>query len=445
MAPKGKGKKKGGKKATQHSGAKKRPQSKTNETKNQDDIDALAAAIESGAEISTTNTNTTTKTSSTTSKSQPNKTTKKSSAGQKFEHNVTPVRVQFEGKDYPEGEVVEYAQDFNRFRYTDEEKRHQDNLEKEVYDEARHAAEVHRQVRQDVHEWLKPGMKMIDICERLEGRLRALIEANGLAAGQAFPTGCSLNHCAAHYTPNTGDNTVLSKDDICKIDFGTQINGRIIDCAFTVHFDPMFDRLAEAVKDATNAGIREAGIDVRLCDIGESIQEVMESYEVEINGETLPVKPVRNLNGHSIDRYRIHAGKTVPIVKGGPETKMEEGEFYAIETFGTTGRGYVQDAGETSHYMKDWEMPHVPIRSSSARNLLNYINRNHDTMAFCRRWLDNAGYDRHLLALKHLCDQGLVNPYPPLCDVKGSHVAQWEHTLVLRPTCKEVLSRGDDY
>jgi methionine aminopeptidase len=35
------------------------------------------------------------------------------------------------------------------------------------------------------------------------------------------------------------------------------------------------------------------------------------------------VKPIRNLNGHSIDPYHIHAGKTVPIVKGGDQTKME--------------------------------------------------------------------------------------------------------------------------
>lgn len=36
------------------------------------------------------------------------------------------------------------------------------------------------------------------------------------------------------------------------------------------------------------------------------------------------VKCVRNLNGHSISPYRIHAGKSVPIVKGGEATKMEE-------------------------------------------------------------------------------------------------------------------------
>jgi methionine aminopeptidase len=38
----------------------------------------------------------------------------------------------------------------------------------------------------------------------------------------------------------------------------------------------------------------------------------------------LQVKCVRNLNGHSISPYRIHGGKSVPIVKGGEATKMEE-------------------------------------------------------------------------------------------------------------------------
>jgi len=45
------------------------------------------------------------------------------------------------------------------------------------------------------------------------------------------------------------------------------------------------------------------------------------------------------LNGHSISPYQIHSGKTVPIIKGGEATMMEENEFYAIETFGSTGRG----------------------------------------------------------------------------------------------------------
>ena len=38
-------------------------------------------------------------------------------------------------------------------------------------------------------------------------------------------------------------------------DFGTQINGRIIDSAFTLAFDPRYDPLLTAVQEATNAGV----------------------------------------------------------------------------------------------------------------------------------------------------------------------------------------------
>lgn len=42
----------------------------------------------------------------------------------------------------------------------------------------------------------------------------------------------------------------------------------------------------------------------------------MESYEIELDGKTYPIKAIRNLNGHSVAQYRVHGGKTVPIVKG---------------------------------------------------------------------------------------------------------------------------------
>lgn len=41
---------------------------------------------------------------------------------------------------------------------------------------------------------------------------------------------------------------------------------------------------------------------------------------------------------------------------------MEENEFYAIETFGSTGRGYVNDDMDTSHYMKHYDVHYVPLR-----------------------------------------------------------------------------------
>lgn len=66
------------------------------------------------------------------------------------------------------------------------------------------------------------------------------------------------------------------------------VNGRIVDSAFTMNFEPTWDRLLESVKDATYTGVKTAGIDVRLCDIGDAVQEVMESYEVEVGGKTYP-------------------------------------------------------------------------------------------------------------------------------------------------------------
>lgn len=80
-----------------------------------------------------------------------------------------------------------------------------------------------------------------------------------------------------------------------------------------------------------------------MSDIGAAIQEVMESYEVEIAGKTFPVKAIRNITGHDILRYHIHGGKQIPFIKNKNQDKMEEGEVFAIETFGSTGRGVLSD------------------------------------------------------------------------------------------------------
>ena len=151
---------------------------------------------------------------------------------------------------------MEHPREFNMFRITSEEKRAADRIHSDLYDSVRHAAEVHRQVRKHAQSYIQPGIKLSEMCERIEETNRLLVEEAGLDAGIAFPTGCSINHCAAHYTPNPGDDTVLQYGDVMKVDFGTQINGRIIDCAWTVSFDPRYDNLLAAVKAATNEGIR---------------------------------------------------------------------------------------------------------------------------------------------------------------------------------------------
>lgn len=71
-----------------------------------------------------------------------------------------------------------------------------------------------------------------------------------------------------------------------------------------------------ASKEATYAGVREAGVDARLGEIGGIIEEVISSHEVTIRGQTHAVKPVRNLSGHTVAQGTIHAGKSVPLVRG---------------------------------------------------------------------------------------------------------------------------------
>lgn len=102
---------------------------------------------------------------------------------------------------------------------------------------------------------------------------------------------------------------------------------------------------------------------------------------------------------------------------------------------------------ETSHYAKKADAPSVALRVSSARSLLNTINKNFGTLPFCRRYLDRLGHDKYLLGvrfpfstryqmkhevtnilqLNNLVSSGIVEAYPPLCDVKGSYTAQFEH------------------
>ncbi|KAG8911724.1 Methionine aminopeptidase 2, partial [Tulasnella sp. 417] len=348
---------------------------------------------------------------------------------------------------FPEGEICEYLND-NSYRTTSAEKKQLEKLANEnpdeTYQNIRRAAEVHRQVRQYAQKTIRPGMSMIEIANLIEDGTRALVEedtSGKLQSGIGFPTGLSLNSCAAHYTPNSNDTVVLKESDIMKVDIGVHVRGKICDSAFTVHWDRNYDPLIQAVKEATNTGVREAGIDVRVGDIGAAIQEVMESYEVvvphtdgRVGSTTYPVKAIANLTGHNITPYRIHGGKSVPIVKSHDQDKMEEGEYFAIETFGSTGRGRVVESGEVSHYALNPGIKNPPLRLETAKTLLKTIQKNFGTLPWCRRYLERTGTSRYLLALNNLVNQGIVQDYPPLYDAPGSMTAQFEHTFLLRPT-----------
>lgn len=372
---------------------------------------------------------------------------KKKKSNKKKKKTIVPITQFYPDGKYPEGEWQEYK-NTNNARTTEEEKRYleREKENEEKWNSFRKGAEIHRRVRKHINNVIQPGLTTTEVAETIENSVRTFMdEEDTKKAGIGFPTGVSLNYCAAHYTPNAGDKTVLKYEDVMKVDYGIHVNGYIVDCAFTKTFDPKYDNLLAAVRAATNTGIKEAGIDVRLTDIGEAIQEVMESYEVELEGKTYPVKCIRNLNGHNIGQFQIHGGKSVPIVKNGDETKMEEGETFAIETFGSTGRGYVIAEGECSHYAKNVDAPHVPLRLNKSKTLLASIDKHFGTLPFCRRYLDRIGEEKYLFALNGLVKAGIVQDYPPLNDERGSYTAQYEHTILLHPTRKEVVSRGEDY
>lgn len=49
---------------------------------------------------------------------------------------------------------------------------------------------------------------------------------------------------------------MLQKGDMLKVDIGVHINGRIVDSAFTLNFNDHYDELLQAVRAATETGVR---------------------------------------------------------------------------------------------------------------------------------------------------------------------------------------------
>lgn len=157
------------------------------------------------------------------------------------------------------------------------------------------------------------------------------------------------------------------------------------------------------------------------------MQEVMESYEVTLNGQTLPIKAINNITGHNILRYKIHGDKQVPFVRSRTTQRMEEGDVFAIETFGSTGRGSIRDDVGVYGYGRNEHVSAKGLHHASARALLKLIDENFGTLVFSKRYLERAGARNWQLGMKTLVAAGVVEQYGPLVDVAGSYVAQFEH------------------
>jgi methionyl aminopeptidase len=283
----------------------------------------------------------------------------------------------------------------------------------------RSAAKVHRDIRHELQSYIKPGRKLIDICEFIESRIRKGLKGE-VNDGIAFPVGVSMNHIAAHWTPYTNnDMTVLGADDVLKVDYGTHVDGNIIDSAFTYAYDTgKYQPLIEASKEAVDAILNNIGVDSRIGELGGLAEEVVSSYEILLDNRILPLKPINNIAGHSINQWQIHGGKYIQGIRNNSTTFIEENDVLAIEIYVTTGCGTTIPEGPPSHFM-------VP------KGVDNKYSRKFRTLPFCQRYTDPA--DPADL-------EGLIS-FPPLVEpLEHSYISQTEHTIHINETVNEIFS-----
>lgn len=314
----------------------------------------------------------------------------------------------------------------------------------------RKAAEVHRIVRNKINSIIKPGMKIFDICNYIENTICDTFQNNNLKCGIGFPVGFSINNVIAHDTACINDNRILDFNDIVKIDFGTHVNGNIIDSAYTFTFNPTYKPIIEATKEATWNAIKMCGPDAYINDISKVIQETIESYEIELNNTIYPIKSVGELGGHNIRPYIIHAGQVIlckpDLHPSAHSMRMKSNECYAIETFASNGTGkFLHDESNNNFYSLNNNIGSVNIVLDISKKVLNYIKTHRSTLPFCSRWIYDKFGQKGIFALKDLSNKKILNTYPPLYDVPGSVSSQLEHTIYIHDFGKEIISKGFDY
>ena len=299
------------------------------------------------------------------------------------------------------------------------------------------SAQIHKKVGNYARSIIKPGLSLHDIATLIENKIKEETKFdnnNPLKAGIAFPIGLSLNNCAAHYTPNYNESSIILKDsDILKIDYGVHTNGVIIDSAFTIHFNEKYDEFIRISKNLTNFAVKKCGPDVILGEIGDDIIEYISSKEIIIDNKKHKLTTMHDLSGHNIMPYEIHAGKAVPNISIFYPKRMSENEYYAIEPFITTGYGETIIKDPISHYMVNKDYDIINNLKTSEKKVYDIIKKNYHTLPFCQKWLyelDNqTDYDN---ILKRLEFKKVISSFPPLYDIDNSIISQFEHTIFIK-------------
>ncbi len=288
-------------------------------------------------------------------------------------------------------------------------------LDDEAIDKLVRAGRIAKIVREEAAKMAKPGMKLIDLAEHIENRIREL------GGEPAFPTNLSINEIAAHYTPVVNDETIVPDNAVIKIDIGVHIDGYIADTATTVTFNPVYEPLLEATRKALEAALSILKPGIKAKEIGYIIETTIESYGY---------KPVRNLTGHSIDRYVIHSGKSIPNFNDiFSRWRLEDG-VYAIEPFATNGVGLVKEGKTKTIYSIKKKRGRLTMYE---RKLFEKIWSERRTLPFCERWYKDMFSSINGLrnTIKMLERHGVILSYPILIERGGGIVAQFEHTIVV--------------
>lgn len=283
-----------------------------------------------------------------------------------------------------------------------------------------------------------------------------LIGKNKYNLGLAFPIGLSVDDVVAHYTPvclpktiehrvhkKFNENSTINLFSLIKIDYGINIEGNIIDSAFTVNLNnsDLSSILIKASREITLNVCKSMGIDQRLNHLADLANEIINSYENPITNK--PLKLVDNVYSHNILPSQIHGGKFIrPDYKNySDDWKIEDGEQYAIEFYPTSGSGTALLTSVTqlySHYKIRDTSKKIPIFEASIMNKIgNVINNNLNTLPFCPNFIDlystSNNHTKTIKTLQQLHSLNYLDSYPPIIEYDPKAlVSQTEATVLIK-------------
>ncbi|MEM4224788.1 MAG: type II methionyl aminopeptidase [Desulfurococcaceae archaeon] len=277
------------------------------------------------------------------------------------------------------------------------------------------AGRIAKEAREYATRSAKPGVKILTLAEMIENYIREL------GGEPAFPVNIGINSIAAHYTPVYNDESVIPDGSIVKIDIGVHIDGYIADTAATVFFNPAYEGLVEAARSALERAIELMKPGVKASEIGEVIERTIRSAGY---------KPVKNLSGHSISRYTIHSGVTIPNYHDVLARHRLNPGVYAVEPFATNGVGMVKEAKLVTIYALKTRAREPPLE---LKRVYEYIYTSRRELPFAVRWYARSDMELEQLkkSLEQLKKLGYLHEYPVLVEKADGLVSQFEHTVVI--------------